>query len=69
MKVGGSDHNVPFKEGMTVQDALDSVQGNPSGEFRIILNGAIVSVDTVIPKETTELVFVGSWQNGIKKKV
>lgn len=68
-RLGGTVHDVPYEKGMTVQNALDSVQGNPVGEFRIILNDALVTVDTVIPEDTTELVFIGSWQNGGKKKV
>lgn len=69
MKIGGTSHSIPFKEGMTVRDCLDQVKGKPVGEFRIILNGDIVTVDTQVPENTTELTFVGQWQNGGKKKV
>jgi len=55
---------------MTIQDALNQVKGSPEGDkFRLLLDGAISSLDTVIPNANSEVIFVGNWVLGNQKKI
>jgi len=62
--------DVRYYENMTISDALKQVKGNPEGEkFRLLLDGKISSMDTIIPKATSEVIFVGNWVLGNQKKI
>ena len=62
--------NVRHYEGMSVQDALNQVKGKPSDDkFRILLDGKISSLDSVIELPNSEIIFVGNWTLGNQKKI
>ncbi len=55
---------------MTINDALSQVKGRPADEkFRVLLDGKISSLDTIIANANSEVIFVGNWTLGNKKKV
>lgn len=61
--------DVRYYENMTVQDALNQVKGRPEGEkFRLLLDGKVSSLDTIVPNANAEIIFVGNWVLGGKKK-
>jgi len=61
--------DVRYYEGMNIKDALNQVKGDPAGDkFRLLLDGKISSMDTVIPHKDAEVIFVGEWTLGGKKK-
>jgi len=61
---------VRYYENMTIQMALDQCHGSPEGEkFRLLLDGSVASLDTVIPNSDAEVIFVGNWTLGNKKKI
>ena len=62
--------NVRHYKDMTVKDALAQVKGSPADEkFRLLLDGKISSMDTIIPNAESEVIFVGNWTLGNKKKL
>ena len=62
--------DVRYYKGMTVQDALNQCRGSPEGsKFRLLLDGSVASLDTVIPNADAEVIFVGNWTLGNKKKI
>lgn len=61
--------DVRYYENMTIQSALNQVRGKPKGDkFRLLLDGAVASLDTVVPSANTEIIFVGEWDLGKNKK-
>lgn len=55
---------------MTIQDALNQVKGSPEDDkFRLLLDGALSSLDTIIPNANCEIIFVGNWVLGNQKKI
>lgn len=62
--------NVRYYENMTIADALNQVKGKPEDDkFRVLLNGSVASMDTIIPDNKTEVIFVGNWILGNQKKI
>lgn len=62
--------DVRHYDGMTIQDALNQVKGRPADEkFRLLLDGKISSMDSVIENASSEVIFVGNWTLGSKKKI
>jgi len=62
--------DVRYYENMTIADALNQVKGKPeSDKFRVLLNGSVASLDTIIPDNKTEVIFVGNWILGNQKKI
>lgn len=62
--------NVRYYKDMTISDALNQVKGHPENEkFRLLLDGKLSSMDTIIPSETSEIIFVGNWVLGNQKKI
>lgn len=67
--VASQQVNVRYYENITVKDALKQIDGSPADDkFRILLNGKLATLDTVITDPNTELIFVGEWVLGGKKK-
>ncbi len=61
--------DVRYYEGMTIQDALNQVRGSPENEkFRLLLDGKISTLDTIVPNSSAEIIFVGGWILGNQKK-
>lgn len=63
--------SVRYYPNMTIRKALDQVKGkaDESAKFRLLLDGDLSSMDTIVPNENAEIIFVGQWINGHKKKV
>lgn len=56
-------------EGMTIQDALAQINGRPEGDkFRVLLDGKISSLESIIENSSQEVIFVGNWTLGNEKK-
>ncbi len=62
--------DVRYYPEMTIQDALHQIKGNPQegAKMRLLLDGQVSTLDTVIPNEGAEVIFVGEWVLGNQKK-
>ncbi len=63
--------DVRYYPKMNVQDGLNQIRGkiDSTQKFRLLLDGKVASLDSVIPNENAEIIFVGNWVLGDKKKV
>ncbi len=63
--------SVRHYKGMTIDGALKQIKGSPDSKtkFRVLLNGDVSSLDTVIPEANMEIIFVGEWVLGNQKKI